>query len=401
MGPSTPTASAGRVQPVADLDMNKISTSKACLLDSNLTPPITPVKDHEEHTTLNDSTGENQTTESPENSIITFDGTLELEAEIGRGAWSKVYAAHEKPVKPEFNLAQHPLTPPASPASALSAMKCYAVKVPSHSLASAIIKQEAIILSRLAQAAQSAPHIVRFHGLDPATNSLVLSRASETLQTLASTALHAERSTANARPSTEPVIGLKPWLDISLQLARGLAWLHRAGVVHGDIKASNILLFPSTALTCTLSEELPTPKAVYCDFSSARLLASDAAQVALPTDALTTSYAAPELLRHCSSAVATEASDVWALAVTLVVAATGEDPYAHVGHEMQKLGMAKEGMVLEGAETGGWRAATRVRRGGVVERAVRRALTKKVENRTGVEAWIEVLEGLEREADLK
>lgn len=184
------------------------------------------------------------------------------------------------------------------------------------------------------------------------------------------------------------------------------------GVVHGDIKASNVLLAPSVSDSDTLCEE-STYKALYCDFSSARLMKpySGDAPAALPTDAITTSYASPELLKSYSrssspsnpadAAVATEASDVWALAVTLVMAAVGEDPYAHAGHNMRKLAMVKEGMVLDGVRMGEWTSGLRVKRGGVVERAVRSALAKKTEARIGIQAWVKEIEEIKMEVEGK
>ena len=393
------------------LDLEKLKLSGKASTDDQLTPPVTPlqaVSSIAAETDILDSKAESVAAGGAEG-LLTFDGTLELGEEIGRGAWSTVSAACDK--SPRAAISQQPLTPPASPASAVKAISCYAVKVPLHSLAYPVIRNEALILSQLTRCPQSASHVVPFHGFNPATNAIVLSRCSETLSNFASNALRVERSSPIVRPSPDPVIGLQCWLDIAIQLARGLSWMHELGVVHGDVKASNILLVRSTTGLDLQLEQAPL-KALYCDFSSARLISNppDSASSALPTDAITTSYASPELLKAYSRsyssspdssdpAVATETSDIWALAVTLVVAAVGEDPYVHAGHEMRKLAMAKEGLVLDGVGMGDWRSGVKVRRGGVVERATRAALAKRVEARVGVASWIESLKEIKREVE--
>ena len=395
---------------VAGLDLEKLKLSDTGDVNEQLTPPATPLNDvHPRGSETESIDSELEPTTARRNAeLFTFDGTLELAGEIGRGAWSTVVAAHDKPAR--ATISQQPLTPPASPAYSLKTKNCYAVKLPSHNLALPIIRNEALILSHLTKYPQSASHIVRFHGLDPATSSIVLSRCPETLSTIASAALRAERSSAR-RSSFDPIIGLKYWLDIALQLVRGLSWMHQTGVIHGDIKTSNILLAPSTVDSSFISEG-SSVNVLYCDFSSARLLSTSAesASSGLPTDAITTSYASPELLKAYSRsyslspgssdlAVATEASDIWALAVTLVVAAVGEDPYAQTGHEMRKLAMAKEGLVLDGVRMGGFISGMRVKKGGAVERAVKGALAKRVEARIGAETWIELLEGIKSEEE--
>ena len=403
-------ASSRRSQPLADLDLNKISNSKVQSADAELTPPVTPVKSVRkgENSDFDHTAQKGTVAADVDAKVQLFDGSFELGAEIGRGAWSKVYAAHEKSIKSDVERSQQLPTPPGSPASVLLKPSCYAIKVPSHSLALSVMKHEALVLSRLSRFCECSSYVVRFHGFHPSTNSIVLSRASQTLQSLAGAALLNKKTASALRPASDPVIGLRLWLDIALQLVQGLTWMHSVGVIHGDIKASNVLLLPfaSSSPSSTISEEYIATKAIYCDFSSARLTASTSDSTSqpkapLPIDALTTSYAAPELLRLNASVVAAEASDVFALGVTLVVAAIGEDPYVHARHDMQKLGLAREGMVLEGVGMGGWRAAMRVRRGCLVEKGVRNALAKQVDKRIGVEEWIEVLKGLVAEAENK
>ena len=402
---TTPSSrSGGRSKHLETLDLEKFGILRTRNSGGEITPPATPLKAADPDVR---DTELNEFETGSKGGLLTFDGTLELGEEIGRGAWSRVFAAREKASRAIIS-PQKPLTPPASPGSALAATKCYAAKVPSHNWAFTVVKNEAFILSKLTRSPHSSSHIVRFYGFDHCSNSIVLSRCAETLLNLASSALVAERSSPTFRPSADPVIGLRPWLSIAVQLVRGLNWLHNQRVIHGDIKASNILLIPSTTSTTSLSEEQPL-KAVYCDFSSSRLLSSpDDVPPLLPTDAITTSYASPELLRSYSrsyspsnspsdAASPTRTSDAWALAVTLIVAAVGEDPYVHTGNEMRKLAMAKEGLVLEGVRMGEWKSSMRVKRGGFVERAVIGALVRRVEARWGLEEWVGALERIARE----
>jgi eukaryotic-like serine/threonine-protein kinase len=100
-------------------------------------------------------------------------------------------------------------------------------------------------------------------------------------------------------------------VPIILSVADGLASLHARGIVHRDVKPSNILLSPS--------------RAKLADFGLAR--SSAAAEVsdltAAGTAVGTLPYLAPELL---GGAPATSASDVYALGVAAFVGLTGSLP---------------------------------------------------------------------------
>ena len=401
---SSTTTISKRPPHVVNLDLGKVSLSKSRSAQEPLTPPATPLKSEDHGATGVQTSNQDKGTaksDSNKDEILLFHGCLDLGDQLGQGSWSKVFAARENPIRNQHFLANSPPSPPASPAGAILATPCYAVKRPLHSMAFTVVKHEALILSKLTRSSLASSHIVGFHGFDASSSSLVLSRAPETLGNLAVRACQADKDNLSHGLASNPVIGLRLWLNISLQLIRGLDWIHSQGVIHGDIKASNILLDLAAGDELQASPEL-SPKALFCDFSSSRLITTGTSQPAtiLPTDAITTSYASPELLKAYSRSYAanpgsepalpTEASDIWALAVTLVVAATGEDPYVHTGHEMRKLAMAKEGMVLEAASMGD--RPLRVMRGSVVEKTVRGSLKKKVEARIGISDWIKEFE---------
>ncbi|WP_418061632.1 serine/threonine-protein kinase [Pimelobacter simplex] len=111
-------------------------------------------------------------------------------------------------------------------------------------------------------------------------------------------------------------------LQLCAQLARGLADAHRVGVVHRDVKPSNVLIRdPGTA----------DQHAYLCDFGIAR---ADGIESPAPTAAGTVagswSYLAPE---RTEGEPATPASDIYALGCVLWACLTGHEPYR--GTEVQ------------------------------------------------------------------
>ena len=99
---------------------------------------------------------------------------------------------------------------------------------------------------------------------------------------------------------------------VGLEAAKGLDHAHRRGLVHRDIKPAN-LLFDDEGRTCV------------ADFGVARALAE--AAWTEPTGAVigTARYASPEQARGSS---ADGRADIYALALTLVEAVTGQVPFA-------------------------------------------------------------------------
>jgi serine/threonine protein kinase len=305
---------------------------------------------------------------------------------FGRGAWSTVYRAigRERSLLTGTIL----LTPPSS--LMVFVPLIVAVKRPARKDAKQIIRNEGIVLSHIVRTEHSDQFVIPFYGFLQSTESLVLGPVPLSLHDYIQSKGKQAQLIAQLTiwPTSDPVIGsIAAWLSLAEQTITGLAWLHTkadgAGVVHGDIKPGNILLLPDLY---TGSEFPFTP--LYADFSSSQLL-STSTITPNTLSAVTREYTAPELLSskvlNDPNSVATTASDVFSLAVTLLVAATGE-LLVYPGSMWQRQAMA----------TQGWEALNYVRNGdqglrvprhGVVERVLERAVLKAGMGRIDATRW--------------
>jgi serine/threonine protein phosphatase PrpC len=121
-----------------------------------------------------------------------------------------------------------------------------------------------------------------------------------------------EGETLEARLNRGPAIGLEEGRDIGLKLGRGIAALHRAGIIHRDIKPDNVLLLKEGGLKLV-------------DFGVARLPGLEDFPLAeIPG---TASYMAPELFAGDPGG---EGSDLFALGVTLFRLFTGHYPFGEI-----------------------------------------------------------------------
>lgn len=124
---------------------------------------------------------------------------------------------------------------------------------------------------------------------------------------------HYAGETLEKRLSRRPRMDLKEGIEIGIRLAKAAYALHRAEVIHRDIKPDNVLLETQQGLKLL-------------DLGAARLLAWD--QVGMQSTPGTPSYMAPELF---SGAPGDIASDVYALGVTLYrMFSGGHYPYGEV-----------------------------------------------------------------------
>jgi serine/threonine protein phosphatase PrpC len=114
-----------------------------------------------------------------------------------------------------------------------------------------------------------------------------------------------------ARLSRSPALGLEEGRTIAVALARAVAALHRAGIVHRDIKPDNVILEGGGALKLI-------------DLGAVRVPGLEN----FPPDQIpgTPAYMAPEMF---SGEPGNEATDIYALGVTMFRAFTGEFPYGN------------------------------------------------------------------------
>lgn len=113
------------------------------------------------------------------------------------------------------------------------------------------------------------------------------------------------------RITGRPLLSLEEGRNIAVKLARAAAALHRAGIIHRDIKPDNVIL--------------ETDKAIkLLDLGVVRISGLEDSP---PTDIPgTPGYMAPEML---AGEPGNEATDIYALGVTMFRAFTGEFPYGN------------------------------------------------------------------------
>ena len=120
-----------------------------------------------------------------------------------------------------------------------------------------------------------------------------------------------------SRLKRRPMLSLTAGLDIALKVARGLVAMHRAGIIHRDVKPDNVILCPPVAGQPTIVKII--------DFGVARQTTTR--DVGVVSEPGTPSYMAPELFE---GRPADEASDQFALGITVYRLFTGRFPYGEI-----------------------------------------------------------------------
>jgi serine/threonine protein phosphatase PrpC len=114
------------------------------------------------------------------------------------------------------------------------------------------------------------------------------------------------------RLSRSPALGLEEGRNITVKLARAVAALHRAGIIHRDIKPDNVILEAGGSLKLI-------------DLGVVRVPGLEE----FPPENIpgTAAYMAPEMF---AGEPGNEATDIYALGVTMFRAFTGEFPYGNL-----------------------------------------------------------------------
>ncbi len=114
-----------------------------------------------------------------------------------------------------------------------------------------------------------------------------------------------------ARLARRPLVGLEEGRNIAIKLARGVAALHRAGIIHRDIKPDNVILESGGSLKLIDLGVVRVPGL------------EDFAPKDIPG---TAAYMAPEMF---AGEPGNEATDIYALGITVFRAFAGEFPYGN------------------------------------------------------------------------
>jgi serine/threonine protein kinase len=115
-----------------------------------------------------------------------------------------------------------------------------------------------------------------------------------------------------SRLARRPAIGLEEGRNIAIKLARAVAALHNAGIIHRDIKPDNVILEAEGSLKLIDLGVVRVPGME--DFPSSDIPG-------------TTAYMAPEMF---AGEAGNAATDIYALGTTLFRAFTGEFPYGNI-----------------------------------------------------------------------
>ena len=188
-----------------------------------------------------------------------IDYELDRARSVGRGLWSSVYFAQPVVKSPRQTRADDS-TPPSTPQHGIAKSPCrlYAVKVPARPDAEGIFSQEARILTGLQRAQDASQYIVPFYGLDSRNPSLIF-------EGVIGGSLESLVSRLKVMTELERHLELRNlFVKLSHDMVCGLRFIHGAGVVHADIKPSNILL----DISDDDGFQSPVIRARYIDFSA-------------------------------------------------------------------------------------------------------------------------------------
>lgn len=292
-------------------------------------------------------------------------GSLQLQRPIASGQWSKVCIATQ--------------TSTIDGRKNSSPSRVYAAKVGVGCSAQEVLRHEAKILTRLSAHPNYAEYIVGFEGYDLQHKGVILEYLPITLEDWIQQLTDEQDEARRSQRLREE---LRP---MASHLAKGLAFLHAQGIVHGDIKPANILLREPDLTSAQPTMYLP----LFCDFTaSSTIEASTISQASSLAGAGTYDFMAPELFSL--TAVPTPASDVYALGTTILTAVLGHSPYDGANNMFMRRAMAMNGSPIEFAGS----SLTGIKRCNMmdVESWIGGALRKKPADRYTADVWANALQ---------
>jgi len=115
---------------------------------------------------------------------------------------------------------------------------------------------------------------------------------------------------------------LREALELAIEVAQGLAYVHDRGIIHGDLTPNNVMLKSNAS-----------PKGVQCkvcDFGLARVLETDSEASGIRTETMgTVTHMPPELFSmELERRVITRKADIYALGIIMHEAVCGQKPFA-------------------------------------------------------------------------
>ena len=288
-----------------------------------------------------------------------FDYTIpDKKKPLGSGLWSEVYRAFPILSKPPPTFGPKStglntpgpagMTPPLTPVKSCisnpskadipTLSSSFAIKTPAIRSAQEVLAEEARILSYLSRFPDFEKHVVPFYGQDTRNGALVLKAMDETLESWIENTLNMLPEPARAERL------IQDFPTIALRLLEGLEWISERDCMHADIKPSNFLL--------SFSDDESIKHVVYSDFSSAVLClpsiasttASKQTTSATPLGGGTWDFLDPGLVSRTSPIELSPTTDLWALAITLLIVILGSSPYDCAGsNQFRKREFVKQG----------------------------------------------------------
>ncbi len=220
-------------------------------------------------------------TPTPDPAVATvIAGRFRLDHKIGKGGMATVWSATD-----------------------LKIGRLVAVKLMAKSLASEMRLRRRFLAEAASLAKITSPHVVAVHDYDFSGPAPFLAMERLDGQDLG------ELVRVNRR------LGARDTLDIVRQAGAGLFAAHRAGVIHRDVKLSNIFV-------CDTAMETPLVKLL--DFGVAKSVGETSALTAIDTFVGSLAYSSPEHLR-CEAA--SPSFDLWGLSVVAFRLLTGVAPF--------------------------------------------------------------------------